>query len=133
MGIAGAVCLASSSYAVKVSNSFVTVEGEGVGILDDGSITHDENSTDDITVTARPGWRVNGQKSVTISPLGGSRPMLSATSQGGEDHVPHMHDFPHSDSDEHIPGTYMEVSAEANPASDIKMDRRDVQGPCAED
>ena len=54
MGVVGAVCLASSSYAAKVSNSFVTVEGEGVGILDDESIPHDENSTGDITVMARP-------------------------------------------------------------------------------
>lgn len=120
MGVVGAVCLASSSYAVKVSNSFVTVDGEGVGILDDGSITHDENSTGDITVTARPGWRVNGQKSVTINPARGSRQPLGATSDLHEDQT-HVHVFPSSVSDEHVPDTYMEVSAEANPASDIKM------------
>ena len=109
MGMAGALFWASSSYAVKVSNSFVTVEGEGVGILDDGSITHDQGATGDIIVTARPGWRVNGQKSVSINPARGSRQLLGATSDLHEGQA-HVHVFPSSVSNEHATA---EISAEA--------------------
>ena len=104
----------------RVSNSFVTVEGEGVGVLDDGSISYDEGATGDIIVTARPGWRVNGQKSVTLNPARGSRQPLGATSDLHEDQE-HIHFFQRSESDEHVPDTYMEISAEANPASAITM------------
>jgi hypothetical protein len=104
----------------RVSNSFVTVEGEGVGVLDDGSISYDEGATGDIIVTARPGWRVNGQKSVTLNPARGSRQPLGATSDLHEDQE-HIHFFPRSESDEHVPDSHMEVFAEANPASAITM------------
>ncbi len=104
----------------RVSNSFVTVEGEGVGVLDDGSISYDEGATGDIIVTARPGWRVNGQKSVTLNPARGSRQPLGATSDLHEDQE-HIHFFPRSESEEHVPDSHMEIFAEANPASAITM------------
>ena len=66
LGMAGAVCLASLSFAASFTNSFVTVEGDGVRIADDGSI-HFPNAKSPVAVevTARSGWKVNGRKAVS--------------------------------------------------------------------
>ena len=77
--------------ADRAANSFVTVEGEGVRVADDGSI-HFPNATEPVAVevTARPGWKVNGRKSLSLTRAPGANGTLRVTSDLGEDsgHVP---------------------------------------------
>ena len=91
LGMAGAVCLASLSFAASFTNSFVTVEGDGVRIADDGSI-HFPNAKSPVAVevTARSGWKVNGRKAVSLTRAPGASGPLRVTSDLGEDseHIP---------------------------------------------
>ncbi len=93
-GILSAMGLMSATALIgaeRVSNSFVTVEGDGVRIADDGSI-HFPNAKSSVAVevTARPGWKVNGKKSLSLTRAPGDNRSLSVTSELGEDsdHVP---------------------------------------------
>ena len=93
-GILSAMGLMSATALIgaeRVSNSFVTVEGDGVRIADDGSI-HFPNAKSPVAVevTARPGWKVNGRKSLSLVRSPGDNRSLSVTSDLGEDsdHVP---------------------------------------------
>ena len=96
----GVLGMAFSLYADRTagrivgrSNSFVTVEGEGSGVTEDGRIWLDPDATEPVTVRARSGWLVNGQESVTVTPteirtlraLGASAPSFDYESKTGED------------------------------------------------
>ena len=89
-----------SSSAVIVTNSFVIVEGEGVRVDDDGSICLDENASSQVTVTARPGWLVNGRSSMVVSSAKLNSAGLKMTSRLGEDNH-HIHYYPSKDTDKH--------------------------------
>ena len=66
-----AVLTLVSVRAERTANSFFTIEGEGVRIASDGSISVDAGASGPVKLTARSGWLVNGRESVTYpSPRG---------------------------------------------------------------
>ncbi len=90
----------------RVSNSFVTVEGEGVCVADDGRIHFSgSESPVSVEVTARPGWLVDGRRSLSFVRVPGeSRTLLvrSATLED-EEHVPLEDcDFDESFTNRHV-------------------------------
>ena len=100
MGLAAATALTGAAAAVgaapsgsdgRAMNAFVVVEGEGVRVADDGSV-HFPNAKSPVSVevTARPGWKVNGRKSLSLTRAPGEGGTLRVTSDLGEDseHVP---------------------------------------------
>ena len=102
--------------AERVSNSFVTVEGDGVRIADDGSI-HFPNAKSPVAVevTARPGWKVNGRGSVSFTRAPGARGALRVTSALGEDgaHVPYEDcEFGFSAETNHLAAPSIRAAAE---------------------
>ena len=113
MGLAVATTLVGADCAV---NAFLSVEGDGVSIDNDGSIVCDRSATGSVTVSARPGWLVNGRESVSVDPKRSSG--LKVTSKLGEDEE-HVHVFPQSVEEAHIED--IELVAEATPASQIAM------------
>ena len=87
-GILSAMGLMSATALIgaeRFSNSFVTVEGDGVRIADDGSI-HFPNAKSPVAVevTARPGWKVNGSESVSFTRAPGDGGPLLVTCDLGE-------------------------------------------------
>ena len=64
LAIADALTLLSVR-AERTEDSFFTIEGEGVRIASDGSISVDADATGPVTITARSGWLVNGRESIT--------------------------------------------------------------------
>ena len=54
-----------SVRAERTSNSFFTIEGEGVRIASDGSVCVDAGASGPVRITARSGWLVNGRESIT--------------------------------------------------------------------
>ncbi len=114
----GAVVLAQMANAAKVSNSFMTVEGEGVSMGDDGSVRYNKDATGLIDVTARSGWLVNGKKSFKINPA--KRPVrgFSVTSELGEDED-HVCEFPCYEYEEHVES--FEINAAPNSANVIAI------------
>ena len=113
MGMIAATALAGADRAV---NAFLAVEGDGVSIDDDGSIVCDRSAAGSVTVSARPGWLVNGRESVSVDPKRGSG--LKVTSRLGEDEE-HVHVFPQTVEDDHLEDIVL--VAEATPASQIAM------------
>ena len=113
MGMIAATALVGADRAV---NAFLAVEGDGVSIDDDGSIVCDRSAAGSVTVSARPGWLVNGRESVSVDPKRGSG--LKVTSKLGEDDG-HVHVFPYDVEDVHIEDIVL--VAEATPASQIAM------------
>ena len=114
---AAALLAASPCDAGRMSNSFLTVEGEGVSIADDGSVCVDAGATGPITVAARPGWLVNGRESLTISQSESED--LQVTSKLGEDEE-HVHKFTSTEDElEHLEDIVL--VAEAKPVSHVAM------------
>ena len=72
--------------ADRAVNSFVSVEAEGVRAAGDGSL-HFANATSPVpvTVTARPGWKVNGRRSLSFVHRPGATDVLLVASVMGED------------------------------------------------
>ena len=113
MGMTAATALVGADRAV---NAFLAVDGDGVSIDDDGSIVCDRSAAGSVTVSARPGWLVNGRESVSVDPKRGSG--LKVTSKLGEDDE-HVHVFPQTVEDDHLEDIVL--VAEATPASQIAM------------
>ncbi len=113
MGLTAATALVGADRAV---NAFLAVEGDGVSIDDDGSIVCDRSAASSVTVSARPGWLVNGRESVSVDPKRGSG--LKVTSKLGEDDG-HVHVFPYDVEDVHIEDIV--ISASATPASQVAV------------
>ena len=113
MGMTAATALVGEDRAV---NAFLAVDGDGVSIDDDGSIVCDRSAAGSVTVSARPGWLVNGRESVSVDPKRGSG--LKVTSKLGEDDE-HVHVFPQTVEDDHLEDIVL--VAEATPASQIAM------------
>ena len=113
MGMTAATALVGADRAV---NAFLAVDGDGVSIDDDGSIVCDRSAAGSVTVSARPGWLVNGRESVSVDPKRGSG--LKVTSKLGEDEE-HVHVFPRTVEDVHVEDIVL--VAEATPASQIAM------------
>ena len=113
MGMIAATALVGADRAV---NAFLAVDGDGVSIDDDGSIVCDRSAAGSVTVSARPGWLVNGRESVSVDPKRGSG--LKVTSKLGEDEE-HVHVFPQTVEDDHFEDIVL--VAEATPASQIAM------------
>ena len=113
MGMTAATALVGADRAV---NAFLAVDGDGVSIDDDGSIVCDRSAAGSVTVSARPGWLVNGRESVSVDPKRGSG--LKVTSKLGEDEE-HVHVFPRTVEDVHLEDIVL--VAEATPASQIAM------------
>ena len=113
MGMIAATALVGADRAV---NAFLAVDGDGVSIDDDGSIVCDRSAAGSVTVSARPGWLVNGRESVSVDPKRGSG--LKVTSKLGEDDG-HVHVFPQTVEDDHLEDIVL--VAEATPASQIAM------------
>ena len=111
--MAGVMLMTAEVSAARVSNSFVTVEGRGIGITEAGDIWYDADSADSFQVTARSGWLVNGSESVTFTPSSGTMRGLDATSRLGEDKK-HIHMFPCTVTNEHVSG--FSVVAETDPS-----------------
>ena len=75
-------------YAVRAetaANSFVVTTAAGVRAADDGRFHLSSTSPVEVTVEARPGWRVDGRKSVTFTHVPGRANVLRLTSAQGED------------------------------------------------
>ena len=100
------------------ANSFVTVEGRGVGVTESGDIWYDVGSTDPIRVTARSGWLVNGRESVTLDPSSGTVGGLDVTSRLQEDSQ-HIHVFPCVTDNAHARDIV--ISAQADPSRLVAM------------
>ena len=113
MGMIAATALVGADRAV---NAFLAVDGDGVSIDDDGSIVCDRSAAGSVTVSARPGWLVNGRESVSVDPKRGSG--LKVTSKLGEDEE-YVHVFPQTVEDDHLEDIVL--VAEATPASQIAM------------
>ena len=113
MGLAVATALVGADRAV---NAFLAVDGDGVSIDDDGSIVCDRSAAGSVTVSARPGWLVNGRESVSVDPKRVSG--LKVTSKLGEDEE-HVHVFPRTVENVHVEDIVL--VAEATPASQIAM------------
>ena len=103
--------------AGKSSNSFLTVEGEGVSIADDGGICVEAGASGPVRVTARPGWLVNGRESIAFESARGLSRGLNLTSKLGEDHT--CFPPPPTVKDEHE--TTFVLGASATPASQVEM------------
>ena len=102
----------------RVSNSFVTVEGEGVCVADDGRIHFSgSESPVSVEVTARPGWLVDGRRSLSFVRVPGeSRTLLvrSATLED-EEHVPLEDcDFDESFTNRHVLPPAIEMAGEGD-------------------
>ena len=70
LAVAAALTL-FSVRAERTSNSFFTIEGEGVRIASDGGVCVDAGASGPVTLTARSGWLVNGRESIVYpSPKG---------------------------------------------------------------
>lgn len=95
------------------ANSFVTVEGRGVGVTESGDIWYDVGSADPIRVTARSGWLVNGRESVTLDPSSGTVGGLDVTSRLQEDSQ-HIHVFPCVTDNAHVRDIV--IGAQASPS-----------------
>ena len=108
---------ASATEAGKSSNSFLTVEGEGVSIADDGGICVEAGASGPVRVTARPGWLVNGRESIAFESARGLSRGLNLTSKLGEDHT--CFPPPPTVKDEHE--TTFVLGASATPASQVEM------------
>ena len=117
MSLVAATALVGADRAV---NSFVTVEGEGVSLDADGSICVDEGSSGSLTVSARPGWLVNGRESVTGNPANGTLRDLSMTSRLGES-TQHLHVFPFTEREEHVTDECNELSVTVDPCGIVKV------------
>ena len=116
--MAGIACMSVASHAARLSNSFLTIDGDGVSIDGDGSIVKDGTAAGPVLVTARPGWLVNGRGSVNVSSPNVSLRGLSVKSSLGEDEE-HVHVFPCSTGDKHLDG--FEISAKAEPENVIAI------------
>ena len=116
--MAGVMLMATEVPAAKVSNSFVTVEGRGIGVAEGGDFWYDVDSAGSILVSARSGWLVNGGESVTLTPSSGSMRTVNATSRIGEDKE-HVHFFPCKTNDVH--NKDIVIGAQAKPSSLIAM------------
>ena len=116
LAVAAALTL-FSVRAERTSNSFFTIEGEGVRISSDGSISVDADASGPVTITARSGWLVNGRESVTYPSPRGLSSGLILTSKLGEDHS--CFPPPPTEKGEHITNFVFEV--ESNPTNLIAM------------
>ena len=83
--MAGVMLMTAEASAARVSNSFVTIEGDGVYVCDDGRIGFSAGPERSVTATARSGWRVNGRDSVSFKTSPGVFMTLKMTSAFGED------------------------------------------------
>ena len=83
--MAGVMLMTAEVSAARVSNSFVTIEGDGVYVCDDGRIGFSAGPERSVTATARSGWRVNGRDSVSFKTSPGVFMTLKMTSAFGED------------------------------------------------
>ena len=116
LAVAAALTL-FSVRAERTSNSFFTIEGEGVRIASDGGVCVDAGASGPVTLTARSGWLVNGRESIVyLSPKGLSSGLI-LTSKLGEDHS--CSPPPPTKEDKH--DTTFVLEAAANPANLIKM------------
>ena len=106
-----------SGAAERTSNSFFTIEGEGVRIASDGGISVDADATGPVTLTARSGWLVNGRESVTYRSARGLSSGLILTSKLGEDHF--CSPPPPTKEDKH--DTTFVLEADATPSNLIAM------------
>ena len=90
-GIAAFVAMALAGGAEVVTNAFVVAEADGVRMASDGSIHFARRSPVSVKVTARPGWKVNGRRSLRFVRSSGESGTLRVTSVLGEDgeHVPY--------------------------------------------
>ena len=90
-GIAALVALVCAGDAEVVTNAFVVAEADGVRMAGDGSIHFARRSPTSVKVTARPGWKVNGRRSLRFVRSSGENGTLRVTSVLGEDgeHVPY--------------------------------------------
>lgn len=84
--MAGVMLMATEVPAAKVSNSFVTIEGDGVISDGSGGVIRSEHASGPVTVTARPGWLVNGRESISYPSAKAFSAGLQITSKLGEDH-----------------------------------------------
>ena len=116
LAVAAALTL-FSVRAERTSNSFFTIEGEGVRIASDGGVCVDAGASGPVTLTARSGWLVNGRESVTYPSPTGLSSGLILTSKLGEDHF--CSPPPPTKEDKH--DTTFVLEAAANPANLIKM------------
>ena len=106
-----------SVRAERTSNSFLTIEGEGVRIASDGNICVDSGASGPVKLTARSGWLVNGRESVTYRSARGLSSGLILTSKLGEDHS--CSPPPPTEKEEHL--TNFVFSVESNPTNLIAM------------
>ena len=106
-----------SGAAERTSNSFFTIEGEGVRIASDGGVCVDAGASGPVTLTARSGWLVNGRESIVYPSPKGLSSGLILTSKLGEDHS--CSPPPPTKEDKH--DTTFVLEAAANPANLIKM------------
>ena len=106
-----------SGAAERTSNSFFTIEGEGVRIADDGSVCVDAGASGPVKLTARSGWLVNGRESVTYPSPTGLSSGLILTSKLGEDHF--CSPPPPTEEDKH--DTTFVLEADATPSNMIAM------------
>ena len=116
LAVAAALTL-FSVRAERTSNSFFTIEGEGVRIASDGGVCVDAGASGPVTLTARSGWLVNGRESIVYPSPKGLSSGLILTSKLGEDHS--CSPPPPTKEDKH--DTTFVLEAAANPANLIKM------------
>ena len=116
LAVAAALTL-FSVCAERTSNSFFTIEGEGVRIASDGGVCVDAGASGPVTLTARSGWLVNGRESIVyLSPKGLSSGLI-LTSKLGEDHS--CSPPPPTEKEEH--DTNFVFKVESNPTNLIAM------------
>ena len=115
--MAGVMLMAAEASAARVSNSFVTIEGDGVIPDGNGGIIRSECGSGPVTVTARPGWLVNGRESVSYPSAKGLSGGLKFTSRLGEDHS--CCPPPPTSNDVHC--TDFVIGATANPPNVIAL------------
>lgn len=106
-----------SGAAERTSNSFFTIEGEGVRIASDGGVCVDAGASGPVTLTARSGWLVNGRESIVYPSPKGLSSGLILTSKLGEDHS--CSPPPPTEKEEHITNFVFKV--ESNPTNLIAM------------
>ena len=70
-----------SGGAERTSNSFFTIEGEGVRIADDGSVCVDAGASGPVRITARSGWAVTNA-TAHIDPAPASCPRVESRVKG---------------------------------------------------
>ena len=106
-----------SGAAERTSNSFFTIEGEGVRIASDGGVCVDAGASGPVTLTARSGWLVNGRESIVYPSPKGLSSGLILTSKLGEDHS--CSPPPPTEKEEH--DTNFVFKVESNPTNLIAM------------